>query len=103
MIQISFQLFVILIFSDVLREIPGDVAENLEKRFTRLEKAMQARPVKRAGVFLFLPRWEAEIVRPVIAGWCYRAAKTRHRYRSSSSTSSASKTVSRTTSRRLAR
>jgi hypothetical protein len=53
MIQISFQLFVILIFSDVLREIPGDVAENLKKRFTRLEKAMQARPVNRAGAFLF--------------------------------------------------
>jgi hypothetical protein len=46
MIQISFQLFVILIFSDVLREIRRDVAEILKKRFTRLEKALQSRPVK---------------------------------------------------------
>jgi len=32
MIQIFFQLFVILIFSDVLREIRRDIAENLAKR-----------------------------------------------------------------------
>jgi len=31
MIQISFQLFVILISSDVLREIRRDIAENLAK------------------------------------------------------------------------
>jgi hypothetical protein len=32
MIQISFQLFVILISTDVLREIRRDIAENLAKR-----------------------------------------------------------------------
>jgi len=58
MIQISFQLFVILIFSDVLREIRRDVAEILRNRFTRLEQAMQPRPVKRAGAFLISLRWE---------------------------------------------
>jgi hypothetical protein len=37
MIQISSQLFVILIFTDVLREIRRDIAENLaKKRFTRI-------------------------------------------------------------------
>jgi hypothetical protein len=35
MIQISFQLFVILIFIDVLREIRADVAENLARRDLR--------------------------------------------------------------------
>jgi len=33
MIQISFQLFVILISTDVLREIRRDIAEKLEKRW----------------------------------------------------------------------
>jgi hypothetical protein len=32
MIQISFQLFVILVSTDVLREIRRDIAENLAKR-----------------------------------------------------------------------
>jgi hypothetical protein len=45
MIQISFQLFVILISTDVLREIRRDIAENLaKKRFTRFVEGNEAAP-----------------------------------------------------------
>jgi len=41
MIQISFQLFVILISTDVLREIRRGVAENFEKKFIDSQKAVE--------------------------------------------------------------
>jgi len=45
MIQISFQLFVILISTDVLREIPRDIAENLaKKRIIRIVEGNEAAP-----------------------------------------------------------
>jgi len=45
MIQISFQWFVILISTDVLREIRRGVAGNLaEKRFTRVAEGNEATP-----------------------------------------------------------
>jgi hypothetical protein len=45
MIQISFQLFVILISTDVLREIRRGIAENFGKeRFTRTAEGNEAAP-----------------------------------------------------------
>ena len=45
MIQISFQLFVILIFTDVLREIRRDIAENLEEtKFPQTQKDNEVVP-----------------------------------------------------------
>jgi len=41
MIQISFQLFVILISTDVLRQTRRGVAENFEKKFIDSQKAVE--------------------------------------------------------------
>src|SRR5436305_5259430 len=102
MIQISFHWFVILISSDVLREIRADIAENLAKTDLRgpQKATTPVEPEVRSPYLLYLRH---QSPRHVIARVGYRLASTRHRYRSSSSTSSASKTVSRTTSRRIAR
>jgi hypothetical protein len=51
MIQISFQLFVILISTDVLREIPRDVAENFRKRDLLGSKGNQVVPQLRGRCF----------------------------------------------------
>jgi hypothetical protein len=54
MIQISFQLFVILISTDVLREIRRDIAENLGKRrLARVTADNEDRPNER----------------PILQGW----------------------------------
>ena len=48
MIQISFQLFVILISTDVLREIRRDIAENLGKRdFPDRRRQRSRAPIRR--------------------------------------------------------
>jgi hypothetical protein len=48
MIQISFQLFVILISTDVLREIQRDIAENLAKGdFPDGRRQRSRAPIKR--------------------------------------------------------
>jgi len=63
MIQISFQLFVILISTDVLREIRRGVAGNLaKKKFTRVAEGNEANQLNRKGASLFSrPNWDARL------------------------------------------